>query len=100
MNEETDRFNMPAEWCVLWPKPTTLHSVNIHWCEDLLPLEFALEVSNDGETWTELYQQADDIPAVTDFTLPEPATARYFRIHITRAQNEKGNVGIREVFLH
>jgi hypothetical protein len=97
--ESSTQFIVPAEWCVLWPKPTTLRAVTIHWHEDLPPLEFALQVSDDGKEWTELFTQTENIGAVTEFTLPRPVTARFFRIHITRAKNEHGGVGIREVIL-
>jgi len=99
MNEDNNRFNLPAEWCVIWPKPTTVSSVKIHWFEELPPLEFTLQIGNDGKTWTDLYHQAENIGATTEFTLPQPTAARYFRILITRAKSENGAVGIREVFL-
>ena len=99
MNEEGSRNGMPAEWCVIWPRPTTLSSVKIQWLEELPPLEFTLQIGDDGKTWTNLYHQAENIGAVTEFTLPQPTAARYFRIFIPRAKSEKGGVGIREVFL-
>ena len=92
-------FKLPAEWCVIWPKPTSMSSVKIHWFEELPPLEFTLQVGDDGKTWTDLYHQAENIGATTEFTLPQPTAARYFRILITRAKSENGAVGIREVFL-
>jgi len=89
----------PAEWCVIWPRPTALRSVKINWLESLPPLEFAVQVSDDAKTWTDLFHQADDIDMVTEFTLPQPVIARFFRIYITRSSNPNNNVGIREVFL-
>ncbi|MHB0937129.1 MAG: discoidin domain-containing protein [Armatimonadota bacterium] len=99
MNDGNSHFGMPAEWCVLWRKPTALCAVTIHWHEELLPLEFILQVSDDGKAWTELFRQAENIGPVTEFALPQPVTARFFRILIPRAKNENGNVGIREVSL-
>jgi len=94
-----NKNGMPAEWVVIWQKPTTLSAVTIKWFEEFPPLEFALQVSDDGKEWKELYKQADNIGAVSEITLPQPATARFFRIYITRAKNEKGVVGMREVNL-
>jgi hypothetical protein len=91
---------LPAEWCVLWPQPTTLRAVKIKWYEDYPPLEFALQVSDDGKEWKELFKQADNIGAVNEITLPQPATARFFRIYITRTKSEIGVVGMREVSIH
>jgi len=90
---------MPAEWCVLWSKPTTVSAVTIKWLEDYPPLEFALQVSDNGKTWTDVFKQADNIGAVSEITLPQPATARFFRIYITRAKSDIGVVGMREVSL-
>jgi len=96
---EEAKDGKPAEWCVIWPQPVTLRAVKIQWHEDLPPLEYALQVSDDGKTWTNLLTQTADIPPTTDLTLPQPATARYFRIHITRMKNAGGDIGIREVML-
>jgi len=100
MNESNNRFGMPAEWCVIWPKPTTLRAIKIDWHEELPPAEFVLQLSDDGKEWADLYRQAEKIGNVTEFTLPTPTAARYFRIYIPRAKNENGNVGIREVTLN
>jgi len=99
MDEGTTNYRLPAEWCVIWPKPTTLSSVKIQWYEELPPLEFTLQLSDDGKTWSDLYHQTENIGSVTEFTLPHPAAARYFRVYITRTKSENKGVGIREVFL-
>jgi len=98
-DEGNSNFKLPAEWCVIWPQPTTLSSVKIQWYEEMPPLEFTLQLGDDGKTWTDLYHQAENIGPVTEFTLPHPAAARYFRILITRAKSENSAVGIREVML-
>jgi len=98
-NKEDDPCILPAEWCVIWVRPTALRSVKIHWLEEQLPLEFAVQVSDDAKTWTDVYHRADDIDMVTEFTLPQPVIASFFRIYITRVSDAIGNVGIREVFL-
>lgn len=99
MNEESNNFGMPAEWCVIWPKPATVSTVKIQWFEELMPLAFTLQIGDDGKTWTDLYHGADNIGTTTEFTLPQPTAARYFRILIPRTKSENGAVGIREVFL-
>jgi len=99
LDEGNTNYRLPAEWCVIWPKPTTLRAVSIHWLEDMLPLEFTLQLSDDGKTWTDLYHQEDNIRPTTDFTLPRPAAARYFRIYITRVKSDNKGVGMREVLL-
>jgi len=98
-NEDGSKDGKPAEWCVIWLHPVSLRSVEIQWHEELPPLEFALQVSDDGKTWTDLLKKAEDIETVTELTLPQPARVRFFRILITRTRDAGGNVGIREVFL-
>jgi len=90
---------LPAEWCVIWPQPMTLRSVRIEWLKDMLPAEFTLQVSDDAKEWRQLLIGTGDIAEVTEHILPRPVTARYFRIYITRAKNDNGGVGIREVYL-
>jgi hypothetical protein len=99
VNEGSSDHKLPAEWCVIWSRPTTLRSVNIDWYQEMTPLEFTLQISDDGENWTELFKQAENIGAITELILPTPADARYFRILIPRVKNENGGVGIREVNL-
>jgi len=98
-NEGSSKDGKPAEWCVIWPQSASLRSVEIRWNEELPPLEFALQVSDDGKTWTDLLKKAGDIETLTELTLPKPASARYLRILITRMRDEGGNVGIREVMV-
>jgi len=98
-NEASVKNEKPAEWCVIWPQQTTLHAVKIQWFEDLPPLEFTLQVSDDGQQWTDLHKEADNIAMTTEFTLPRPASARFFRIYITRMRDAGRDVGIREVML-
>jgi len=98
-DEGNAQHQLPAEWCVIWPQTTTLRSVKIEWKQDMLPGEFTLQVSDDAKVWRQLLKLSDNIGVVTELILPQPVTARYFRINIPSAKNENGGVGIREVFL-
>ena len=76
-----------------------VRSVNILWVDDRVPTEFAVQVSNDAENWTDLFATTDGDGILTVVSLPEPVEARYFRLHVTKAAVESGEVGVREVVI-
>ena len=54
---------------------------------------------DDAQRWTELLVRDSNVAPLTVLELPEPVTARYFRIAIRGTVHEGGRVGIREVWI-
>lgn len=56
------------------------------------PRDFTIQVSDDGETWTQVGDEVLDTVHDQDqlITLPEPTTSRYIRVHITRSHDPGG----------
>jgi len=90
---------IPAEWCVIWPQAVKVKSVRILWVEGRVPPEFAVQVSKDAENWTDLFRTTEGADLLMTVDLAEPVEAKYFRIHITKAAVESGEVGVREVVI-
>jgi hypothetical protein len=98
-NEESTEFPLPAEWCVLWPRPTRISSIKILWAESALPKEFTVQASDDAHTWTDLLKQNPANEQFTVLKLNAPVETKYLRIAINAAANANGEVGIREVLV-
>lgn len=57
--------------------------------------DFALEYSDDAMTWTEAQRITDNTKDITDETLDQPITARYFRLNIYDCQQTSNWKAIR-----
>jgi hexosaminidase len=68
--------------------------INIVW-ETAYAKAFAVQMSNDGQTWTELYKTADGKGGTSEITLPT-TDARHVRIVCTQRGTQWGNA-IREL---
>jgi len=64
-----------------------------------VPTEFAVQVSEDAEHWTDLFKTSEGAHLLTTVNPAMPVEAKYFRIHITKAAVESGEVGVREVVI-
>jgi len=96
-DDENSKFTRPAEWCAIWNTPVNIGSVKVLWRETLLPKEFAIQVSDDAKTWTDLLKQSNVKETATLLKLERPIAAKYLRVLITATHSEKGEVGVREV---
>lgn len=90
---------IPAQWCVIWPKRVRFSRVKILWADAYLPSEFAIQISNDAQVWTEIYQSDDGNEQLTELNLERSVEANYFRIYITGSDRESLDVAIREVLI-
>lgn len=90
---------VPAQWCVIWPEPVRLSRVTILWADAYLPSEFSIQISNDAQTWSEIYHSNDGNEQLTEMKLKQPVEANYLRIYITGSDRENREVAIREVLI-
>ena len=76
--------------------PGKFAGINIIW-EVAYAKAFAVQTSNDGQTWTDVYQTAEGKGGTTEINLPG-AVARYIRVVCTRRGTQWGNA-IRELMV-
>jgi hypothetical protein len=96
-NEDSNDFPLPAQWCVIWKQPVKLSSIKILWAESAIPKELQIQVSNDGENWTNLMKQTGTPILMTLVEQDTPVEAKYLRLNITAAASANGEVGVREI---
>lgn len=87
---------LPAWWGVRFWKTETFDRVAILWQEERLGTDFVLQAW-DGSAWRDLARAEANADTLCSFRLKEPVTTDLFRIWITGAVREDGEVGIREV---
>ena len=93
------KFVFPAQWCVLWPRPGKVSSVKILWDQGTIPNKFAIQVSDDAREWIDLLKSDRQPEPFTKLELAQPVTAKYFRLYITAATNDRESVGMRELVI-
>src|SRR5699024_2935265 len=64
-------------------EPVTFAATSIHW-ENAAAEDYTLQVSEDGETWTDIASQTDQPEGErTDDLTFDPGTSQYLRVHVT-----------------
>ena len=59
--------------------------------------DFCLQISQDGENWTTVDAITDNMDSVTNRTLAQTVTARYFRLFITEANSVVAGPDVRQM---
>jgi len=90
-------YQLPAQWCVIWPRPMKMRRVRVLWRETRIPRSFAIQVSDDAKTWRDLFKSDGGADVLTDLRVR--ARAMFFRLYITQAAVESNEVGVRELVI-
>ncbi|EOU1504346.1 discoidin domain-containing protein [Clostridium perfringens] len=85
------------QWIYIdFEEATTFDQVDILW-DGAYSRNYKLEVSNDGETWEEVYATSEGKGNQESINLGEDITANYLRVSCEDTAHEWGNVSIYEV---
>ncbi|MGG5461924.1 discoidin domain-containing protein [Clostridium sp. B9] len=85
------------QWIYIdFEEATTFDQVDILW-DGSYSSSYSLEVSDDGNTWTEVYSTTEGDGDQDSINLENDVTAQYLRVSCNNSEHDWGNVSIYEV---